>query len=84
MSESDGGAMEFLFRLGFAFDESERDRVSAYSLERPFTSEGNMVRCNIILDKCHHNYMIATAFTFTSVNIMDRCKTLCLCIFYYW
>jgi hypothetical protein len=28
MSESDGGAMEFLFRLGFAFDESERDRVS--------------------------------------------------------
>jgi hypothetical protein len=45
--------------------------VSAYSLERPFTSEGNMVRCNIILDKCHHNYMIATAFTFTSVNIMD-------------
>jgi hypothetical protein len=54
---------------------------SAYSLERLFTSGGIMVRCDIILDRFHHNYKIATAFTFISVNIMADVKS-CVYIFF--
>jgi hypothetical protein len=40
-----------------------------------------MVRCDIILDRFHHNYKIATAFTFISVNIMADVKS-CVYIFF--
>jgi hypothetical protein len=56
-------------------------RFIFYSFWRLFTTENIVARCNSILEYFHHNYRIATAFSFASEDIMPVVKG-CVYLFF--